>query len=183
MYKEVSQTELNLHCWHGSLHTWLHKAALDMPGPAWFTFYNIQQWSLICLLIATNLLSPEGWMVCLTVSAPENEPGPTRLMVQEIRRRNRIHSAMQTDNNINANILHSNGLQYLHSIFAGCHKIFFCQFSRRYDLIATFTILFFLKTVRITSFPLSFTVGKCKQNCKLILVTYKQYQVQCLLPH
>ena len=85
---QASQTHaLRLKPTCGSLRTWVHKPRTAHWGPAWFIFRNIQQLSPICLLIATNLPIPEGWTVRLTVPAPGIEPGPVRLVVQEIRRR------------------------------------------------------------------------------------------------
>ena len=43
-----------------------------------------------CLLIAFNLLIPDGWTAWLSVPAPGLEPGPARLMVQEVGRRTTV---------------------------------------------------------------------------------------------
>ena len=48
---------------------------------------NLQQRSPYCLLIATNLSTPEGWTAWLAVPAPVIEPGPIKLLCNEARRR------------------------------------------------------------------------------------------------
>ena len=65
--------------------------------PTRFDVRRIRQCSPCCPLVGTNLPTPRGWTVWLTVPAPGIEPRPARLAMQEIVR-DLIHSATQTDN-------------------------------------------------------------------------------------
>ena len=54
--------------------------------PARFTVRSIEQLvTNLSTIIATKLPTPEGWMAWLTVPASGVEPGPARLVMQEVR--------------------------------------------------------------------------------------------------
>ena len=54
--------------------------------------------TLLPILIATDLPTPDGWMVWFTMPATGIEPGPARLVVQKNQTaRDRMHSATLTD--------------------------------------------------------------------------------------
>ena len=74
----------------GSLHLQQHSlyaSRLTELRSSCFAGRNILQRSPSCLLIATNLLIPEGWALWLTVAIPGIEPGPAGLVVYKIRQR------------------------------------------------------------------------------------------------